>query len=88
MLDHPDFDIIIGGRAYDPAPYAAFAIHHGFKDLGIAYHVGKIMEYDALFSTPKSREALAIARRNNFDIVPLDPMSRCTVVSVRCSFIV
>ena len=26
MLDHPDFDIIIGGRTYDPAPYAAFCI--------------------------------------------------------------
>lgn len=34
MNENPDFDIIIGGRAYDPAPYAAFALHHGFTDLG------------------------------------------------------
>lgn len=34
MSENPDFDIIIGGRSYDPAPYAAFCIHHGFNDLG------------------------------------------------------
>lgn len=34
MNEHPEFDIIIGGRAYDPAPYAAFCMHHGFDDLG------------------------------------------------------
>lgn len=82
MLEHPDFDIIIGGRTYDPAPYAAFCIYHGFNDLGIAYHMGKIMECGALCSTPKSREALAIVRKDSFDIVPLDPKSRCSVVSV------
>jgi hypothetical protein len=75
MLDHPDFDITIGGRAYDPAPYAAFCVHHSSKDLA---HMGKIMECGALCSTP----ALAIVRHDNFDIVPLDPMSRCTVISV------
>lgn len=25
MLAHPDFDVIIGGRAYDPSPYVAYA---------------------------------------------------------------
>ena len=34
MDEHPDFDIIIGGRAYDPAPYAAFCLHNGFTDIG------------------------------------------------------
>ena len=87
MLDHPDFDIIIGGRAYDPAPYAAFCIYHGFYDLGIAYGMGKIMECGALCSTPKSREALAIVRHDSFDIVPLDPKSRCTIVSVAAHFL-
>ena len=87
MHDHPDFDIIVGGRAYDPAPYAAFCIYHGFEDLGIAYGMGKIMECGALCSTPKSREALAIVRHDSFDIVPLDPKSRCTVVSVAAHFL-
>lgn len=82
MRDHPDFDIIVGGRAYDPAPYAAFCVYHGFTDLGIAYHMGKIMECGALCSTPKSSAALATVRKDSFDIVPLDPASRCTVTSV------
>lgn len=43
MLDHSDFGVLIGGRAYEP-PYAAFCTYHGFKGLGIAYHMGKIME--------------------------------------------
>jgi hypothetical protein len=34
MQENPDFDIIIGGRAYDPSPYAAFCLYHGFTDLG------------------------------------------------------
>jgi len=82
MTDYPDFDIIIGGRAYDPAPYAVFCLYHGFTDLGIAYHMGKLMECGALCATPKAREALAIVRHDSFDIVPLNPNSRCTVTSV------
>ena len=34
MLENLDFDIIIGGRSYDPAPYVAFCLYHGFEDLG------------------------------------------------------
>jgi Domain of unknown function (DUF4387)/Acyclic terpene utilisation family protein AtuA len=82
MNENPTFDIIIGGRAYDPAPYAAFCLWKGFTDLGIAYHMGKIMECGALCSKPKSKEALAIVRRDSFDITPLDPGSRCTKISV------
>ncbi|KAJ5689739.1 hypothetical protein N7462_004131 [Penicillium macrosclerotiorum] len=62
MDENPDFDIIIGGRSYDPAPYVAFCRHKGFVDLGIAHHMGKIMECGALCAQPKSREALAIIR--------------------------
>ena len=43
MYESPDFDIIIAGRTYDPAPYAAFCVYHGFEDLGVMYHMGKIM---------------------------------------------
>lgn len=82
MEEHPDFDIIVGGRAYDPAPYAAFCLHHGFDDLGIAYHMGKILECGALCAKPKSREALALVRRDHFDVVPTNPAARCTSVSV------
>lgn len=34
MQEHPDFDIVVGGRAYDPAPYAAFCLFKGLKNLG------------------------------------------------------
>jgi hypothetical protein len=34
MEENPDFDIIIGGRAYDPSPYAAFCLYKGFPNLG------------------------------------------------------
>ena len=36
---------------------------------------------------PKSREALAIVRHDNFDVMPLDPKSRCTVTSVAAHFL-
>ncbi|KAF2093500.1 hypothetical protein NA57DRAFT_61615 [Rhizodiscina lignyota] len=82
MSKYPDFDIIIGGRSYDPAMYAAFCLHRGINDLGVAYHMGKIMECGAQCSRPKSKEALAIVRQDSFDIIPLDPASRCTELSV------
>jgi hypothetical protein len=88
ILDHSDFDIIIGGRAYNPAPYATFCIYHGFKDLGIAYHMGKLMERGALCSTPKSKEALAVVRHDSFHIVLLDPKVTLHCHLCRCSFIV
>jgi hypothetical protein len=34
MEENPDFDVIIGGRAYDPAPYAAYCYYKGFKNQG------------------------------------------------------
>lgn len=82
MQDHPDFDIIIAGRTYDPAPYAAFCVYHGFDDLGVMYHMGKIMECGAQCAIPKSREALATIRHDSFDIMPMDPGARCSSLSV------
>lgn len=35
MEENPDFDVIIGGRAYDPSPYAAYCSYKGFKNQGI-----------------------------------------------------
>ena len=82
MHEHPDLDIIIAGRAYDPAPYAAFCVYHDILDLGVAYHMGKIMECGAQCATPKTREALATIRKDSFDVTPLDPNARCTPLSV------
>ena len=82
MDEHPDFDIIIAGRTYDPAPYAAFCLHRGISDLGIGYHMGKILECGAQCAVPKSREVLATVRQDSFEITPLDPAARCTALSV------
>lgn len=38
MDENPDFDIIVGGRAYDPSPYAAFCLYNGFSDLGYDFY--------------------------------------------------
>jgi hypothetical protein len=79
MRENPDFDIIVAGRSYDPAPYAAYCIYHfGDSNLGLAYHLGKIMECGALCAEPKSSSALAIARRDSFDLMPVSKDSRCT----------
>lgn len=95
MAANPDFDIIIGGRAYDPSPYIAFASYHALKDksasilslgpemLGSFAHMGKIMECGGLCATPKSVSArTTIYQDCSFDIQPLDPAAKCTVLSV------
>jgi hypothetical protein len=35
MKENPDFDNIIGGRAYDPSPFNAYCVYKGFKNMGI-----------------------------------------------------
>ncbi|KAK5999193.1 hypothetical protein PT974_01584 [Cladobotryum mycophilum] len=95
MEEDSDFNIIVGGRAYDPAPYVAYAVvqlKRQFPDLsseeiqcrcGGFLHMGKIMECGGLCSVPKSFGALsAVYEDGTFDVWPLDPESRCTSVSV------
>ncbi|KAK8025829.1 hypothetical protein PG990_003652 [Apiospora arundinis] len=95
MAADPDFDIIVGGRAYDPAPYVAYAAHlmgpqltnaspeEKSKQLGALQHMGKIMECGGLCSEPKSYGAVATVYDNGtFDLVPTLPTSRCTPLSV------
>ncbi|KAM3578498.1 hypothetical protein VKS41_004551 [Umbelopsis sp. WA50703] len=82
MNEHPDYDIIIAGRAYDPSPYAAFCYANGYTDLGNIYHMAKIMECGALCSLPKSKEALATVWHDKFEITPLEMTSRCTAQSL------
>ena len=49
--------------------------------------MGKIVECGAQCSTPKSRSAVAVVRQDSFDIIPLDPNSKCTAVSVAAHFL-
>jgi hypothetical protein len=74
-------DVIVSGRAYDPAPTAAMAIRAGF-DPALAWHMGKIMECGALCAEPVGRTVMGWLRRDHFEIEPLNPAERCTTASV------
>ncbi|KAL0930057.1 caib baif family enzyme [Colletotrichum truncatum] len=77
--DNPD--IIIGGRSYDPAPFAAFSISRGVLP-AVAWHMGKIMECGGICAVPKGRSMIATMRKDSFDLTPLSPAERCTPLSV------
>lgn len=74
-------DIILGGRCYDPAPFAAFSMYHGVRP-GVAWHMGKIMECGGICALPKGRSMIATMREDSFDLTPLSPKERCTPLSV------
>ncbi|RBA09103.1 hypothetical protein FPRO05_07383 [Fusarium proliferatum] len=76
-----DPDIILGGRCYDPAPFAAFCLSRGISS-GVAWHMGKIMECGGICAIPKGRSMIATMRYESFDLTPLAPEERCTPLSV------
>ncbi|KAI1505951.1 hypothetical protein F5X99DRAFT_415628 [Biscogniauxia marginata] len=95
MKANPDFDIIVGGRAYDPAPYVGYASYMAKLQLdnrslpevqrqfGGFTHMGKIMECGGICALPKSHGAIATVHQNgSFEITPMDPNARCTPLSV------
>lgn len=76
-------EIIICGRAYDPAPFAAVGIYHGF-DFGLAYHLGKILECGALCAEPGTTKdsILGILKENSFMVKTLNQHRKCRESSV------
>lgn len=76
-----ELDLVIAGRAYDPAPTAALGLHHGM-DPALSWHMGKIMECGALCAEPAGRNILGTLRHGHFDVEPLNPAERCTTYSV------
>ncbi|KAI1332153.1 hypothetical protein F5Y16DRAFT_215014 [Xylariaceae sp. FL0255] len=76
-----DPDIILGGRSYDPAPFAAFCLSRRVQE-GVAWHMGKIMECGGICAVPKGRSMIATIRHDSFDLTPLSPEERCTPLSV------
>lgn len=76
-----DVDVIVAGRAYDPAPYAALCLKRDI-DPGVAWHMGKIMECGAVCAEPKGRVILATVRADSFDLKPMSEKERCTPLSV------
>lgn len=82
LTDHPDADILVIGRCYDPSPYAAFCAYKGIQDPGIYWHMGKIMECGAFCCEKKSQVILATVREDSFDLEPMAPDNRCTEITV------
>jgi hypothetical protein len=95
MLTNPNFHILIAGRAYDPAPYnayAAFASRTSLKDTseqatnhfwGGSLHTGKILERGGLCGEPKSHGVMAtLCHYGSFDAVPLDSNDKYTPIFV------
>ena len=81
LRDEPD--IILCGRAWDPANIAAIPIARGF-DRGLSIHAGKILECGSLAVSPPQGADLIMGRirRNDFIIEPCRDSQRCTVESV------
>jgi hypothetical protein len=76
-------EVIIAGRAYDPAVFAAYPIWQGF-DPGLALHMGKILECASIASLPGSGSdcMLGTLTADRFELEPLNPARRCTTTSV------
>lgn len=75
--------VVLAGRAYDPAVFAAEPIRRGY-DAGLALHLGKILECAAIAATPGSGGdcMLGVLRDDHFLLEPLNPDRACTVTSV------
>lgn len=76
-------DVILAGRAYDPAVFSALAIKNGF-DKGLALHMGKILECAAITCIPGSGSdcMFGYLRHDHFVLEPLSPLRKCTTLSV------
>lgn len=75
--------IVLAGRAYDPAAFAAVPIMHGF-DQALALHMGKILECAAIAAVPGSGSdcLLGVLKRDSFILEALSPERQCTPMSV------
>ena len=75
--------IIVCGRAYDPAPFAAVAIHRG-HDAALGFHLGKILECGTLCAEPGTAKdcMLGMLDDKGFEVWPADSHRKCTPVTV------
>ena len=76
-------EVVVAGRAYDPAVIAALPIMEGF-DPGLAIHMGKILECGGMAAEPSAGAdcMLGTIRHDHFVIEPLNKSRKCTVASV------
>ena len=75
--------VVLAGRAYDPAVLAAVPLMRG-ADPGLAWHLAKILECGAQCALPGSPRdgLLGILRPDHFIVEPTNPARRCTPTSV------
>ena len=75
--------VVICGRCYDPAAFAAPVIRLGY-DKALALHLGKILECAAICATPGSASdcIMGYLGEDYFCVEPLNPDRKCTPVSV------
>ncbi len=74
-------DVIVAGRAYDPAPHAAWAMSRGAQP-GIAWHMGKILECGGACCEPKGGGVLATVYEDAFELEPMGDGQVATPLSV------
>ena len=81
-LDH-GAQVIICGRCYDPASFAAPAIRAGY-DSALALHLGKLIECACICATPGSGSDCIMGYLGDdyFSVEPLAPGRICTPLSV------
>ena len=74
--------VVLAGRCYDPANFAALPIMLGY-DPALALHLGKILECGAIAATPGSGTdcVLGTLRRDSFLLEALNPQRRFTRAS-------
>ncbi len=74
-----DCDVVLAGRCYDPACFAALPIRLGF-DPGLALHMGKILECAAIAATPGSGAdcVMATLKKDCFILQSLNPARKFT----------
>lgn len=75
--------IIVCGRAYDPSPFAAVGIYNGM-DIGLSYHLGKILECGALCAEPGTTKdcIMGILTESSFKVKSLNSIRKCSEISV------
>lgn len=75
--------VVIAGRAYDPAPIGALPMKQGF-DPGLVIHMGKILECGGAAAYPRhgSDSLLGVIDKDGFVVEPPNPDKICSVASV------
>ena len=75
--------VVLCGRCYDPAVFAAPAIRAGY-DSALAIHLGKLLECAAIAAVPGSGSdcMMGYLGEDHFRIEPLSPSRKCTKTSV------